>query len=40
VSKNTNTTLVVIGTVIVVLLVFLVFRDGRMMTGGMMNWLR
>ena len=39
-NKNTNTPLIVIGTVIVVLLVFLVFGGGRTMTGGMMNWWR
>jgi len=36
-NKNTNTALVIIGTV-VVLLLFLVFGGNRMMTGGMMNW--
>jgi hypothetical protein len=45
--KGNNTVLVVIGTVIVMLLVFLVFGGGRMMGfgvsaghGGMMSWWR
>lgn len=37
-NKNTSTPLVIIGTVIVVLLLFLVFGGHTMMRGGMMNW--
>ncbi len=39
IPTNTNTVLIIIGTVIVVLLLVLVF-SGRMMTGGMMDGWR
>jgi hypothetical protein len=39
-DKNTNTASVIIGTVIVVLLVFLVFGGSGMGTAGMMHWWR